>query len=74
MEETTEGDSDRGESHLHLVPNNNKVCGYSNEFHKRQETSPENTLPDSLFGFPIKSEEALQTESDTKAEEWRGKD
>ncbi|CAN7083380.1 unnamed protein product [Brassica oleracea var. botrytis] len=71
MEETTEGcDSDRGESHLHLVPNNNKVCGYSNEFHKRQETSPENTLPDSLFGFPIKSEEALQTESDTKAEEW----
>ncbi|XP_013685541.2 zinc finger CCCH domain-containing protein 55 isoform X1 [Brassica napus] len=70
MEETTEGDSDRGESHLHLVPNNNKVCGYSNEFHNRQETSPENTLPDSLFGFPIKSEETLQTESDTKAEEW----
>uniref|UniRef100_M4DQX0 RRM domain-containing protein n=2 Tax=Brassica campestris TaxID=3711 RepID=M4DQX0_BRACM len=70
MEETTEGDSDRGESHLHLVPNNNKECRYSNEFHNRQETSPEKTLPDSLFGFPIKSEETLQTESDTKAEEW----
>uniref|UniRef100_M4DMQ6 RRM domain-containing protein n=2 Tax=Brassica campestris TaxID=3711 RepID=M4DMQ6_BRACM len=32
MEETTEGDSDRGESHLHLVPNNNNERGYSSEF------------------------------------------
>ena len=26
------GDSDRGESHLHLVPNNNNERGYSSEF------------------------------------------
>ncbi|KAF8101041.1 hypothetical protein N665_0211s0030 [Sinapis alba] len=66
MEETTEGDSDRGESHLHLVANSNNERGYSNDFYNRQEASLENTLPDSLFGSPRKSEETRQTEPDTK--------
>ncbi|CAH8352593.1 unnamed protein product [Eruca vesicaria subsp. sativa] len=66
LEETTEGDSGVGESHLQLVANSNNERGYSNDFYNRQETNLENTLPDSLFGSPLKSEETRQTESDTK--------
>ncbi|KAL0696727.1 hypothetical protein Bca4012_063907 [Brassica carinata] len=62
MEETTEGDSDRGESHLHLVENNKEERGYSNDFYNRQETSLESTLPDSLFGSDTKLSKASSSD------------
>ncbi|KAL1220908.1 Zinc finger CCCH domain-containing protein 55 [Cardamine amara subsp. amara] len=66
IEETNEGDSNRGEKHRQLVANSNEERGYSNDFYKAQETSLENTLPDSLFGSPKKSSETRQTEYDTE--------
>ncbi|KAL9309343.1 hypothetical protein AtEden1_Chr1g0050021 [Arabidopsis thaliana] len=65
-EEIMEGDSDRSEKDLQQVATSNEERGYNNGFYKGQETSLENTLPDSLFGSPKKSGETYQTESDTK--------
>ena len=61
-----EGDSDRSEKDLQQVATSNEERGYNNGFYKGQETSLENTLPDSLFGSPKKSGETYQTESDTE--------
>ncbi|XP_010479635.1 PREDICTED: zinc finger CCCH domain-containing protein 55-like isoform X2 [Camelina sativa] len=65
-EEMMEGNSDRSEQHLQQVADSNEERGYSNDFYKGQETSLENTLPDSLFGSPKKSGETCKTEYDTE--------
>ncbi|CAH2036403.1 unnamed protein product [Thlaspi arvense] len=59
--ETTEGDN-----HLQLGANSNEERGYSNDLYNGQETDLENTLPESLFGSPKKSDENHQTKFDTE--------